>query len=304
MKIGFIGLGIMGRPMAINLIKHGHALRVWSRRAASMQPLLDAGADGADNPADLARQVDIVFSMVPDAPDVREVLLGEKGVVQGARPGLIAVDMSTISPVAARAIAAEMSAAGIDFLDAPVSGGEVGAIAGTLSIMAGGTAEVFDRVRPYFESMGKTVALLGASGAGQAAKAANQIITGVSVLTVAEAFNFAEKNGVDLARLKDVLMGGSAASKTLEIHGQRMLDRSFAPGFKSWMRQKDMNIVIQTAHELGVYLPATAATAQMYNAVIASGLGESDQTIIIQLLEQLSGIEKKQPSDSSGESRP
>lgn len=293
MKIGFIGLGIMGRPMATNLIKHGHSLRVWSRRVASMQPLLDAGAGGADSPADVARQVDIVFSMLPDAPDVREVLLGDNGVARGAHPGLIAVDMSTISPIAARAIAAEMSTAGIDFLDAPVSGGEVGAIAGTLSIMAGGAVDVFDRVRPYFESMGKTITLLGASGAGQAAKAANQIITGVNVLAVAEAFNFAEKNGVDLVRLKDVLMGGSAASRTLEIHGQRMLDRSFEPGFKSWMRQKDMNIVIQTAHQLGVYLPTTAATAQMYNAVIASGLGESDQSIIIQLLEQLSGIEKK-----------
>ena len=292
MKIGFIGLGIMGRPMALNLLKHGHALRVWSRREASMQALLDAGATGATSPAELAGEADIIFTMVPDAPDVREVLLGDRGVAKAARPGLIAVDMSTINPIAARTLAGDLDALGIDFLDAPVSGGEVGAIAGTLSIMAGGKPDVFARVQPYFSCMGKTVSHVGAAGAGQAAKAANQIITGVSVMMVAEAFNFAERNGVDLVRLREALMGGSAASKTLEIHGQRMLERRFDPGFKSWMRQKDMNIVMETAHALGICLPLTATTAQMYNAVMASDLGEADQTIVIKLLEQLSGIRK------------
>lgn len=289
MRIGFIGLGIMGRPMALNLLKHGHPLHVWSRREASMQALLEAGAQGTDSPADMAGKVDLVFSMLPDAPDVREVMLGAEGVATGAPPGLIAVDMSTIRPAAARTIATELKAAGIDFLDAPVSGGEVGAIAGSLSIMVGGAAEIFERVRPYFDCMGGTVAHLGDAGAGQAAKAANQIITGATVLTVAEAFSFAEKNGVDLHRLREVMLGGSAYSKTLEIHGKRMLDHRFEPGFKSWMRQKDMNIVMQTAHELGVYLPLTAATAQMYNAVIANGLGEADQTIVIELIKKLSG---------------
>ena len=292
MKIGFIGLGIMGRPMALNLVKHGHELTVWSRRSESMQPLLDAGAKAAASPAALASAVDALIVIVPDAPDVRKVM---QDILPGVRPGLIVVDMSTISPIAAREIATDMQAVGIEFLDAPVSGGEVGAIAGTLSIMVGGKRDVFDKVRPVLAGMGQTVVHLGASGAGQAAKAANQIITGANTLTVAEAFTFAEKNGVDLAQLKEVLMGGSAASKTLEIHGQRMIDRNFNPGFKSWMRQKDMNIVMQAAHTLGVYLPLSAATAQMYNAIVAQQLGEADQSIVIRFLEQLSGIGESNP---------
>ena len=292
MRIGFIGLGIMGRPMALNLVKHGHELTVWSRRSESMQPLLDAGAKAAASPAALASAVDALIVIVPDAPDVRKVM---QDILPGVRPGLIVVDMSTISPIAAREIATDMQAVGIEFLDAPVSGGEVGAIAGTLSIMVGGKRDVFDKVRPVLAGMGQTVVHLGASGAGQAAKAANQIITGANTLTVAEAFTFAEKNGVDLAQLKEVLMGGSAASKTLEIHGQRMIDRNFNPGFKSWMRQKDMNIVMQAAHTLGVYLPLSAATAQMYNAIVAQQLGEADQSIVIRFLEQLSGIGESNP---------
>ena len=292
MRIGFIGLGIMGRPMALNLVKHGHELTVWSRRSESMQPLLDAGAKAAASPAALASAVDALIVIVPDAPDVRKVM---QDILPGVRPGLIVVDMSTISPIAAREIATDMQAVGIEFLDAPVSGGEVGAIAGTLSIMVGGKRDVFDKVRPVLAGMGQTVVHLGASGAGQAAKAANQIITGANTLTVTEAFTFAEKNGVDLAQLKEVLMGGSAASKTLEIHGQRMIDRNFNPGFKSWMRQKDMNIVMQAAHTLGVYLPLSAATAQMYNAIVAQQLGEADQSIVIRFLEQLSGIGESNP---------
>ena len=289
MNIGFIGLGIMGRPMALNLLKHGHALTIWSRRPASMEPLLAAGAQGADSPVVIASRADVVFSMVADTPDVREVMLGENGIVKGAKKGLIAVDMSTISPIAARSIAKELLTAGIEFLDAPVSGGELSAIAGTLSIMVGGARETFERIKPFLECMGRSITHLGGSGAGQAAKAANQIITGANVVTVAEAFSFARKNGVDLEQLREALMAGSAYSRALEIHGQRMLKRDFAPGFKSWMRQKDMNIVMQASHELGVYLPLSAATAQLYNAVVANGLGEDDQSIVIDLLEQLSG---------------
>lgn len=289
MNVGFIGLGIMGRPMALNLLKHGNTLTVWSRRSESMKPLLDAGAQGASSPAEVAKAADVVFSMLPDSADVREVMLGEQGVAKGARKGLIAVDMSTIYPQAARQIGAELEALGIPFLDAPVSGAETGAIAGSLSIMVGGPSATFLLVKPLFECMGKSVIHLGASGAGQAAKAANQIITGVNVLAIAEAFSFARKNGVDLTKLKDVFIGGSAYSRTLELHGPRMLDRNFKPGFKSWMRQKDMNIVMQTAHAAGVYLPITAATAQMYNAMVASGLEEEDQTAVIKLLEQFSG---------------
>lgn len=288
MNVGFVGLGIMGCPMARNLLKQGHALTVWSRRAASMQPLLDAGARGASSPAEVASAADVVISMVPDAPDVREVMLGAQGVARGARPGLVAVDMSTILPAAAREIAAELQALGIAFLDAPVSGGEGGAIAGTLTIMVGGTEAAMARVRPLFECMGKTIVHIGDAGAGQVAKATNQIITGVGVLTVAEALNFARRNGVDPAKVREALMGGAANSRILENHGQRMLDRNFNPGFKSWMHQKDMNIVLQTAHRLGVCLPASAAAAQMFNAMVGAGLGEEDSVAMIKLLEQLS----------------
>ena len=289
MDIGFIGLGIMGRPMALNLLKGGHRVSVWARRPESMQPLLDAGALGAAHPAELASKVDLVISMVSDAPDVREVMLGEQGVARCAKSGLVAVDMSTILPAAARQIAEELKVLGIDFLDAPDSGGEVGAIAGTLSIMVGGSSAAFDSAKPAFECMGKNIVHVGDSGAGQVTKAANQIVTGVGVLTVAEALRFASKNGVDPAKVREALMGGFAYSRILENHGQRMLDRNFKPGFKSWMHQKDMNIVMQSAHELGMCLPATAAAAQMFNAMVGTGLGEEDSIAVLKLLESLSG---------------
>jgi 2-hydroxy-3-oxopropionate reductase len=286
MKIGFIGLGIMGRPMALNLLKGGHQVTVWARRAESMQPLLDAGASGAASPADVARGQELVISMVADAPDVAEVM---RGVASAAVPGLVAVDMSTIAPAAAKAIHAELAAAGVDFMDAPVSGGEVGAIAGTLSIMAGGSEAAFARAQPAFACMGKNIVHVGASGAGQVTKAANQIVTGMGVLAVAEAMAFASKNGVDRAKVREALLGGFAYSKILENHGQRMLDRNFKPGFKSWMHEKDLNIVMQTAHELGLCLPGSAATAQMFNAMVGSGLGEEDSIAVLKLLESLSG---------------
>ncbi|WP_028993550.1 NAD(P)-dependent oxidoreductase [Azonexus hydrophilus] len=286
MKIGFIGLGIMGRPMALNLLKGGHQVTVWARRAESMQPLLDAGASGAASPADVARGQELVISMVADAPDVAEVM---RGVASAAVPGLVAVDMSTIAPAAAKAIHAELAAAGVDFMDAPVSGGEVGAIAGTLSIMAGGSDAAFARAQPAFACMGKNIVHVGASGAGQVTKAANQIVTGMGVLAVAEAMAFASKNGVDRGKVREALLGGFAYSKILENHGQRMLDRNFKPGFKSWMHEKDLNIVMQTAHELGLCLPGSAATAQMFNAMVGSGLGEEDSIAVLKLLESLSG---------------
>ncbi len=289
MRVGFVGLGIMGRPMALNLLKSGHEVTVWARRPESMAPLLEAGAQSAANPAAVAAQVDVIFSMVADAPDVREVMLGAQGVVKGAHPGLIAVDMSTIPPAAARSIAADLTEQGITFLDAPVSGGEVGAIAGTLSIMVGGDPVAFDKVQPLFACMGKSVVYIGESGTGQVAKAANQILTGIGVLAVAEAIAFAKKNGADPSRVREALMGGFAGSKILENHGQRMLDRNFKPGFKSWMHEKDMNIVMQTAHDLGLYLPASAATAQMFKAMVGTGMGEEDSIAILKLLEQLSG---------------
>lgn len=286
MKIGFIGLGIMGRPMALNLLKGGHQLTVWARRAVSMAPLIEAGATAAVSAGQVAEDVDLVISMVADAPDVAEVMAA---VAASAKPGLVAVDMSTIAPAAARRIGESLAAAGVDFLDAPVSGGEVGAIAGTLSIMAGGSEAAFARALPAFECMGKNIVHVGSAGAGQVTKAANQIVTGMGVLAVAEAFAFASKNGVDRSKVREALLGGFAYSKILENHGQRMLDRNFKPGFKSWMHEKDLNIVMQTAHELGLCLPGSAMAAQMFNAMVGSGLGEEDSIALLKLLENLSG---------------
>ncbi len=296
MKIGFIGLGIMGRPMALNLLKGGFDVGVWARRADAMRPLLEAGAMAASHPADLAGKVDIVISMVGGGPDVRDVMFGENGVSsgvgKGVSAGLIAVDMSTILPATSRQIASEFKALGVDFLDAPVSGGEVGAIAGSLSIMVGGSKASFAKAHPIFACMGKNIVHVGDSGAGQVAKAANQIVTGVGVFTIAEAFNFARQNGVDPRAVRDALMGGFASSKILENHGQRMLERNFKPGFKSRMHQKGMNIVMQSAHALGVSLPAASAAAQMFNAMVGAGLGEEDSVAMLKLLERLSGEEK------------
>lgn len=286
MKIGFIGLGIMGRPMALNLLKGGHRVTVWARRAESMVPLIEAGASAATSAGAAALGADLVISMVADAPDVAEVMAAVAAV---APAGLVAVDMSTIAPAAARRIGESLAAAGVDFVDAPVSGGEVGAIAGTLSIMAGGSAKAFARALPAFECMGKNIVHVGDAGAGQVAKAANQIVTGMGVLAVAEAFAFASKNGVDRAKVREALLGGFAYSKILENHGQRMLDRNFKPGFKSWMHEKDLNIVMQTAHELGLCLPGSAMAAQMFNAMVGSGLGEEDSIALLKLLETLSG---------------
>jgi len=295
MKIAFIGLGIMGRPMALNLLRGGHELTVWARRAESLLPLAEAGAHSADSPAAAAADADLVISMVADAPDVEAVLLGANGVVDAlplrdasAAP-LVAVDMSTIAPAAARSIAARLGERGIAFLDAPVSGGEVGAIAGTLSVMVGGDAAAFAVAQPALACLCSRVLHIGASGAGQVTKAANQILTGVGVLAVAEALNFAARSGVDAGRVREALLGGFAASRILENHGQRMLDRQFAPGFKAWMHQKDLNIVLQSAHELGVYAPLSAATAQLFNALVGNGQGDEDSIAVLKLLEALSG---------------
>ncbi|CAI08328.1 2-hydroxy-3-oxopropionate reductase [Aromatoleum aromaticum] len=291
MEVGFIGLGLMGRPMALNLIRAGHRVHVWSRRRESMQPLLDAGAGDCASAAGVASRAEIVISIVADAPDVEEVALGPQGVADGARRGLVFVDMSTIAPGAAQAIAARLAERGIAMLDAPVSGGEVGAVGATLTIMVGGDAAAFERVKPLFDAMGRTVSLIGAVGAGQVAKACNQILTGVGVAAVAEAMNFAHKSGVDAAKVREALLGGFAYSRILENHGQRMLERNFKPGFKAWMHQKDMRIVMEEAHRLGLALPSAAATAQMFNAMVGSGLGDDDSVAMLKLLEHMSGGE-------------
>jgi 2-hydroxy-3-oxopropionate reductase len=288
MHIGFIGLGLMGRPMALHLARAGHTLHLWARRPTTLEPFKEVTAHVHVSAAEVARHADIVFTMVADAPDVHEVCLGEGGLAAGAKSGLIIVDMSTINPNAARAIGVALAARGIDFIDAPVSGGELGAINASLTIMAGGKPDVFEAVRPLFEKMGKSVTLIGDSGAGQVAKACNQILTGVGVLAVAEAFNFAAKNDVDVAKVREALLGGFAASRILDNHGQRMIERNFKPGFKAWMHQKDLRIVMEEAHRLGLMLPAAAATAQLFNAMVGSGMGEEDSIAALKLLEKLS----------------
>jgi 2-hydroxy-3-oxopropionate reductase len=289
MNIGFIGLGLMGRPMALHLARAGHTLHLWARRPASLQPFSEIGAHAHVSAAEVARHAEIIFTMVADAPDVAAVTLGDDGIIVGARPGIIVVDMSTIAPAAARDIGTRLGQAGIEFLDAPVSGGEIGAVNATLTIMVGGRAEVFEKVKPLFDKLGKSATLIGDCGARQVAKACNQILTGVGVAAVAEAFNFARKSGVDPARVREALLGGFAYSKILENHGQRMLERNFKPGFKAWMHQKDMRIVMEEAHRLGLALPSAAATAQMFNAMVGSGLGDDDSIAMLKLLEHMSG---------------
>ena len=289
MEIGFIGLGLMGRPMALHLARAGHRLHLWARRPAALEPFREVDAHVHVSAAEVARHAKIVFTVVADAPDVEQVCLGQGGIAEGAVAGAVVVDMSTIAPAAARDIAVRLAARGIEFLDAPVSGGEVGAINAALTIMVGGKPAVYETILPLFEILGKSVTLIGDSGAGQVAKACNQILTGVGVAALAEAFNFARKSGVDAARVREALMGGFAYSKILENHGQRMLDRNFKPGFKSWMHQKDLRIVMEEAHRLGLMLPSAAATAQMFNAMVGFGLGEEDSVAMLKLLETMSG---------------
>jgi 2-hydroxy-3-oxopropionate reductase len=286
-NLGFVGLGIMGRPMALNLMRGGHAMAVHARRAASMQPLMDAGAMTCASPAEVAARSEVTFVMVSDTPDVEKVILGPGGCIEGARSGAIITDMSTISPAATRRIADALAAKGIEMLDAPVSGGEVGAVNGTLSIMVGGKAEAFERVRPFFELMGKNIVHIGASGAGQVAKSCNQIVAAVTIQAVAEALLLAQANGVDAAKVREALLGGFAYSRVLELHGRRMLEADFKPGFKAALHQKDMRIVLQSAHELGVALPAAALAAQHINALVGGGEGDLDSSAIYRVLARM-----------------
>jgi 2-hydroxy-3-oxopropionate reductase len=292
MNIAFIGLGIMGKPMTLNLQKAGHTVFVHGRRPESMAPLAEAGCTACTSPAAAASQADITIVMVSDTPDVGQVLFGPQGVAEGARAGSVVVDMSTISPTATRAFAEKLQARGIEMLDAPVSGGDVGAINATLSIMVGGKPEVFERVKPVFEAMGKNIVRVGDIGAGQVAKACNQIVVAVTIEGVAEALAFARKNGVDPARVRDALMGGFAGSRILEVHGKRMLDNDYTPGFKTRLHQKDINIVMQTAKELGLALPGAALVMQHLNALMGTGNGELDSAAVMKIIERESGMER------------
>jgi 2-hydroxy-3-oxopropionate reductase len=289
-NVGFIGPGIMGRPMALNLMKGGHKLWAYARRQEALQPLTAAGATACATPREVAAHADVIFTIVSDTPDVETVVFGEQGIIHSARPGLVVVDMSTISPTATKAFAERLGAKGIEMLDAPVSGGETGAINATLSIMAGGKAEVFERVRPLFECMGENIVHVGGNGAGQVAKACNQIVVAVTIEAVAEALTFARKNGADPAKVREALLGGFAGSKILEVHGKRMLDHDFRPGFKVGLHQKDMRIVMETAHLLGLVLPAAALVTQHLNALMGSGDADLDSSAVVKVLERMSGM--------------
>ena len=289
MKVGFVGLGIMGRPQALNLMKAGHAMAVWARRRESMQPLADAGATACAGPGDAAALADVVFVMVSDTPDVEQVIFGPKGIIEGARPGNVVVDMSTISPVATRDMAKRLAVKGIEMLDAPVSGGEVGAINGTLSIMVGGKPEVFARVKPLFECMGKNIVHIGANGAGQVAKACNQIVGAVTLEAVSEGLTLARRNGVDPAKVREALMGGFAYSKILEFHGRRILERDFKPGFKAKLHRKDLKIVTDTAAHHGLTLPQASLIASHLNALVGLGCGDEDSAAVVKVIERAAG---------------
>jgi 2-hydroxy-3-oxopropionate reductase len=284
MKLGFIGLGIMGTPMAGHLRAAGHELYVHTRSKVP-QALADAGAVACVSPKEVAQKADIVFTMVPDTPDVQKVLFGENGVASGLGKGKTVVDMSSISPIETQAFAKQIAALGCDYLDAPVSGGEVGAKAASLTIMVGGSAEAFARVQPLFALMGKNITHVGDVGAGQITKVANQIIVALNIAAVGEALVFASKAGADPAKVRQALMGGFASSRILEVHGERMIKRTFNPGFRIGLHQKDLNLALQGAKSLGVALPNTANAAQLMQACAAQGWDQLDHSALVKALE-------------------
>jgi 2-hydroxy-3-oxopropionate reductase len=286
LKLGFIGLGIMGTPMALNLIRGGHTLFVTTRSKVP-QELIDAGATACASPAEVAQKADIIFTMVPDTPDVEKVLFGENGVAAGLAKGKTVVDMSSIDPIATKAFAKKINNLGCDYLDAPVSGGEVGAKAASLTIMVGGSQTAFDRVKPLFDLMGKNITLIGANGDGQTCKVANQIIVALNIAAVSEALVFASKAGADPAKVRQALMGGFASSRILEVHGERMIKRTFNPGFRIALHQKDLNLALQGARALGVALPQTAGVAQLMQSCAALGHSQADHSALVKAFEAM-----------------
>jgi 2-hydroxy-3-oxopropionate reductase len=294
-KIGFIGLGTMGAPMAGHLIAAGYPAVVHTR---SKLPAALAATSAApcSNARSVAEQADVVFLMLPDTPDVEAVLFGENGVAAGLTPGKVVVDMSSISPIKTKEFAKRINALGCDYLDAPVSGGEVGAKNATLSIMVGGDEAVFAKVRPLLECMGKNITLVGGNGDGQTAKVANQIIVALNIEAVAEALLFAAKAGADPARVRQALMGGFASSRILEVHGERMIKRTFDPGFRIELHQKDLNLALSSARALGVSLPNTATAQELFNACAARGGKAWDHSAMVRALELMANFEMGTPA--------
>lgn len=295
LNIGFIGLGIMGTPMAGHLLKAGHQLFVYTL-GKMPEEIAASGATQCLDARGVAQRADIIITMVPDTPDVAEALFGETGVAKGLTEGKIVVDMSSISPVETKQFAKKIEALGCEYLDAPVSGGDVGARNAALSIMVGGKAEVFERVRPVFESMGKNITLVGGSGDGQTCKVANQIVVALTITAVAEGLLFAAKAGADPAKVRAALMGGLATSRILDILGERMIKRTFDPGFRIALHQKDLNLALGAAKTLGLALPATSTAQQLFSACISHGGAAWDHSGMVRALEKLSNFEIGQPA--------
>ncbi len=290
LKIGFVGLGIMGAPMAGHLIKAGHQLFVYTLGKLPKE-IAESSATQCPSGRKVAEQADIIFTMVPDTPDVEAALFAEDGIASGLNKGKTVVDMSSISPIATKTFAEKIKALGCNYLDAPVSGGEVGAKNATLSIMVGGDAAVFERIKPLFERMGKNITLVGGNGDGQTAKVANQIIVALNIEAVGEALLFAARAGADPARVREALMGGFASSKILEVHGERMIKRTFDPGFRIELHQKDLNLALASARALGVSLPNTATAQELFNACAAHGGKAWDHSAMVRALEKLANFE-------------
>ena len=283
-KLGFIGLGIMGAPMAAHLIAAGHEVFLHTRSEVPAE-LLTGQASACASSQEVAQKADIIFLMLPDTPDVAKVLFGDEGVASGLSQGKTVVDMSSISPMETKEFAEKINALGCDYLDAPVSGGEVGAKAANLTIMVGGPDEAFERVKPLFEVMGKNITLVGGNGDGQTCKVANQIIVALNIAAVGEALLFASKAGADPAKVRQALMGGFAASRILEVHGERMIKRTFDPGFRIGLHQKDLSLALAGARTLGVALPQTAGAAQLMQVCAANGMQDLDHSALVRSLE-------------------
>jgi 2-hydroxy-3-oxopropionate reductase len=288
-KIGFIGLGIMGAPMGGHLLDAGYDVITTDHRGTPPKDLVAKGLKSVKGNKAVAAAADIVITMVPDTPQVADVLFGEGGVAESLSKGKLFIDMSSISPIATKEFAAKVNETGADYLDAPVSGGEVGAKAASLSIMCGGPESSFERAKPVFEKMGKNITLVGPNGAGQTAKVANQIVVALTIEAIGEALVFASKAGADPAKVRQALMGGLAASRILEVHGERMIKRTFAPGFRIELHQKDLNLALEGARSLGVALPNTSTTQQLFNACAANGAGKEDHSALVKALELMAG---------------
>lgn len=287
MNIGFIGLGTMGAPMAGHLQQGGHQLHVVKHRSPLPKDILAAGAQEHATAAQVAEHADVVMIIVPDTPDVEQVLFDADGIAQGLQAGKVVVDMSSISPIMSREFAARIEALGCRYLDAPVSGGEVGAKAGTLTVMVGGRPDTFEEIKPLFELMGKNITLVGDNGAGQTAKIANQIVVALTIEAVGEALLFASKAGVDPARVREALMGGFAGSRIMEVHGERMIKRTFDPGFRIELHQKDLGLALEGAKALGMSLPNTATAQELFNACAGHGWANLDHSAMAKALELL-----------------